>query len=353
MKSNPLRLALAGAGLVGRRHIAAIAECEQVAPAAVVDPRREAGESCAAAVGARWFRSLAEMFAACRPDGVILATPNHMHLPNGLECVRAGCPILVEKPIAASAAEGETLVKAAAAAGVPVLVGHHRRYNPLAQKAREAIDAGKLGRLRAAHANCWLYKPDDYFDDAPWRKEKGAGPVAVNLVHDIDLMRYFCGDVESVQAQTVPAARGYENEDVAAAILRFVGGALGTVTVSDAVVAPWSWELTAGENPVYPHTGQSCYFLGGSHGALSLPDLTLWEHSGVRSWWRPLKPGVLRCEAADPLVGQIRHFAAVIAGEAAPLVSGAEGVKTLRVIEAVRRSAAAGRPVRIESGAGR
>jgi predicted dehydrogenase len=340
-----VQLALVGAGLVGRRHAAAIAECEGVSLAAVADPG-EAGRSCAAAAGAPWYRSLAEMFSECAPDGAILATPNNVHLENGLECVRAGCPMLVEKPLAISAAEGGVLVEAAAAADVPVLVGHHRRHNPLVQKARDVIDAGKLGRLRAVHASCWLYKPDDYFDRAAWRKEKGAGPVSVNLVHDVDLMRYFCGDVESVQAQTAPAARGYANEDAAAVILRFAGGALGTLTVADAVVSPWSWELTAGENPVYPDTGQSCYFLGGSHGALSLPDLTLWENNGVRSWWQPLRMSVLDCEAVEPLVKQIRQFAAVIAGAAEPLVSGAEAVKTLQVIEAIHRSAASGEIVR-------
>ena len=346
------QLALAGAGLVGRRHAAAIAKCENVALTAVADPG-EAGKTCAEAAGARWYRSLADMFADCKPDGVILATPNNAHVENGLECARAGCPMLVEKPVATSAAKGKVLVEAAAAAGVPVLVGHHRRHNPLVQKARQVIDSGKLGRLRAVHANCWLYKPDDYFEQAPWRKEKGAGPVSVNLVHDMDLMRYFCGDVESVQAQTAPASRGYDNEDVAAAVLRFASGALGTVTVADTIVSPWSWELTAGENPVYPHTSQSCYFLGGSHGSLSLPDLTLWESNGTRSWWQPLRESAPDCETAEPLIKQIQQFAAVIAGEASPLVSGDEGVKTLQVIEAIHQSAVSGEMVRLDSAATR
>lgn len=350
MKASSIQLALAGAGLAGQRHAAAIAGCEGVSLAAVADPG-ENGKAFAAKAGAPWFPSLGEMLAGCKPDGIILATPNNAHVENGLQCARAGCPILVEKPIATTSVQGQILVDAAAAAGVPVLVGHHRRHNPLAQKAREVIDAGKLGQLRAVHANCWLYKPDDYFDKAPWRKQKGAGPVSVNLVHDIDLMRYFCGNVESVQALASPAARGYDNEDVAAAVLRFDGGALGTVTVADAVVSPWSWELTAGENPIYPHTGQSCYFLGGSHGALSLPDLTLWESNGVRSWWQPLRTSAPGYDAAEPFVRQIRHFASVITGDVKPLVSGAEGVRTLQVIEAVHRSVAGGAPVRPGSAA--
>ncbi len=344
-----IQIVIAGAGLIGCRHIAAIAECEGVSLAGIVDPS-DIGKECSIKANVPYFRSLAEMFAACRPDGVIIATPNNMHVQNGLECVRAGCPILVEKPLATSAADGKVLTAAAAAAAVPLLVGHHRRHNPLVQKAREAIDANKIGQLRTVHAVCWLYKPDDYFEQAPWRKKKGAGPISINLVHDIDLVRYLCGDVESVQAQAAPAVRGYENEDVAVAMLRFVNGALGTVTVSDTVVSPWSWELTAGENPVYPRTKESCYYLGGSHGALSLPDLTLWQNNGERSWWQPLESDMLAYETIEPLVRQIKQFAAVIAGGAKPLVSGAEGVKTLQVLEAIHLSAInSGKQVNVET----
>lgn len=143
------------------------------------------------------------MIALEKPDGIILATPNQMHAENGLQCIAVRCPLLVEKPLACTADEAVMLVEAARQAGVPLLAGYHRRHNPIIQKARQLISAGELGRLRAVHVNCWLYKPDNYFDDAPWRKSPGAGPVAVNLVHDIDLVRHLCGEVVSVQAQTV------------------------------------------------------------------------------------------------------------------------------------------------------
>ncbi|MGI9490331.1 MAG: Gfo/Idh/MocA family protein [Geminicoccaceae bacterium] len=110
----------------------------------------------------------------------------------------------------------------------------------------------------------------------------------VNLVHDVDLIRYLCGEVTDVQAQATPSARGYENEQVAAAVLRFENGAIGTITVADSVVSPWSWELISGEYPVYPRTAESCYLLGGSRGSISVPDLKLWTHRGERSWWKPI-----------------------------------------------------------------
>ena len=142
--------------------------------------------------------------------------------------------------------------------------------------------------------------------------------------------------------QASPSRRGFENEDLSAAILRMENGAIGTLTVSDSVVSPWSWEMTSGEYPVYSSTAQSCYMLGGSEGSLSVPDLTLWRHDGGRDWWKPITATVEPRDASDPLINQIAHFAAVIAGEEQPLVSGDEGLKTLQVIEAIQKAARTG-----------
>ena len=276
----------------------------------------------------------------CVPDGVILATPTLLHVELGLNCVARRCPVLIEKPLASTSDDAAILVARAEQDDVPVLVGHHRRHNPLVQRARQAIDDGLIGDIRALHAVCWLYKPDAYFTEAPWRTRAGAGPILVNLVHDVDLIRYLCGDVVSVQAQAAPSARGHENEDVAAAVLRFANGAIGTITVSDTIAAPWSWELTARENPIYPPTSQACYQIGGTDGALSIPNLTLWKYEGEKSWWAPISASALPRETADPLINQVEHFAEVIAGRAPPLVSAREGLNSLRVVEAIQRSAA-------------
>jgi predicted dehydrogenase len=252
-------------------------------------------------------------------------------------------PVLVEKPLTVTSAEGAHLVRASQEASVPLLVGHHRRHNPLIQQARRLINSGRIGDIRAVHVTCWFYKPDSYFDTAPWRKQQGAGPISVNIVHDVDLMRAFCGDVQSVRAVARPSRRGYENEDVAAAVLEFESGAIGTLTLSDSIAAPWSWEMTARENGVYPAVPESCYLIGGSAGSMSIPDLRVWTHSGeTPDWWTPIAATSLPTETSDPLANQIVHFCDVIAGRALPLVSGKEGLKTLQVVEAVQNSAKSG-----------
>lgn len=341
-----VRIAVAGVGLIGKRHVEAIATASAVTLSAIVDPS-SLGRDYAEEMGALWYPDLEELIAVDRPDGVILATPNQVHIPNGLATVGAGIPTLIEKPVAASASEAESLVLQAENTNVPLLVGHHRRHNPLITAARTAIDEGRLGRIVSVHGMFWLYKPDDYFE-VSWRTEKGAGPVFLNLIHDVDLLRYLVGEITEVFALESNAMRDNAVEDTACIMLRFEGGALGTINVSDTAVAPWSWELTAGENPAYPHTDQACYFIGGTHGSLELPRNRLWHNTGKRSWWEPIETSDIVSQPADPLVRQIENFRDVILGRADPVVSGREGLRALQVVEAVKMSAQQGGPVGLD-----
>ena len=342
--SKKMQIAVVGFGLIGRRHAEVVGRAPDMALTAIVEPSIE-GQATATALGVPVFASLDEMLRTSRPDGVLLATPTPLHLEQGLTCIAAGRPVLIEKPIAVTSDEARQLTEAADKAGVPLLVGHHRRHNGMVQAAKRALTEGAVGDIRAVQATCWFYKPDHYFEAAPWRTKKGAGPVSVNLVHDADLLRHFCGEVTSVQAIAVPSRRGFENEDLATAVLKFQSGAIATISVSDSIVAPWSWELTSRENPAYAATSESCYLIGGSEGGLSLPDFRVWRHENAPDWWTPILAKNLTCNMEDPLAVQMAHFAAVIAGREAPLVSGWEGLKSLEVVEAVALSSASGREI--------
>lgn len=345
--SKKTEIVVAGFGLVGRRHAEVIRRAPNMSLAAIVEPSPE-GQLAARACDVPVFATIEEMLSTSKPEGVVLATPTPVHLKQGLTCIDAGCPVLIEKPIAVTSEEALQLTEAADRAGIPLLVGHHRRHNGMVQAAKLALTQGAVGDIRAVQATCWFYKPDHYFEVAPWRTQKGAGPISVNLVHDVDLLRHFCGDVTSVQAIAVPSRRGFENEDLATAILRFESGAVATISVSDSIVSPWSWELTARENPAYPATSESCYLIGGSEGGLSLPDLRVWRHEDKPDWWTPISAKNLTCRMDDPLAVQMAHFAAVIAGEETPLVSGWEGLRSLEVVEAVDLSSRSGREIALE-----
>lgn len=343
---DTLKIAVAGAGLAGAQHITALRRAEGVTLAAVVDPGAN-GADAARRENTPHFQSLGEMLENTRPDGVVIATPTRLHPEGAAVCAAAGLPMLVEKPIAADTEQAAQMIKAARANNAPLLVGHHRRHNPLVAAARETIASGALGRMTVINAQCWLCKPDDYFDNE-WRRQKGAGPLFINAVHDIDLLRHLCGEVESVRAADTRIARSFEAEDSAALLLKFANGALGTMTVSDATVAPWSWELTAHENPAYPFTSESCYFIGGTRGSMSLPDLVLWQNPAARGWWQPITATRPVFDfGGDAIFRQILQFAAVIRGEQQPLVPGEDALRALTIIEAAKQSAKTGETVRL------
>jgi predicted dehydrogenase len=339
-------LAVVGAGLIGRRHAAAIGAADGVELACIVDPS-EPGRAFAGDCGVPHFATIAEMIAAGGVDGVLLATPNQLHAEGGLACIEAGLPVLIEKPLASSVEEAKRIVAAAERRRVPIATGHHRRHNPLIAKTKELIDEGRIGTIASVHGSTWFMKPEDYFD-VDWRRQKGAGPVYVNLIHDVDLLLYFCGPVVEVQAMESNAVRGFEVEDTAVILLCFASGTLGTVNVCDTAVAPWSWELTARENPDYPATTQDCYWIAGDQVSLSLPNLALWSNSGKRSWWEPISATKMIFDFADPLVRQAEQFGRVVREGEKPLVTGGDGLAALTVIEAVKTSAAARTPVRLD-----
>ncbi|MEA3251780.1 MAG: Gfo/Idh/MocA family oxidoreductase [Pseudomonadota bacterium] len=340
--SKPLRIALIGAGTMGRQHQAVIARQPDATLCAIADPG-DAGRAFAAELGVPAYRDPRELLAAERPDAAIIANPNALHVASALECLAAGVPALIEKPVGVSLEEVATLVTAARRHSTPLLVGHHRRHNPLIGRAHEWLADGVLGEPTNVTALWQLHKPDDYFA-ALWRREPGNGLLHTNLIHDLDLLRHLCGEVVEVQAMTSQQLRGLPYADTAALMLRFANGALGTINASDSASAPWSWELTSGENPVYPQqSGQPCYLLAGTAGALALPQLRAWRYADEPHWHAPLAEEAITPDAGAALDRQLAHFIAVARGEAVALIDVEDAARTLALIDAVERAAASGR----------
>ena len=341
-----VRIAVAGAGLIGRRHIEEVDASATAELAAIVDP---VPSDLAEKYGVARHASLAALFAAGRPDGVILATPNRLHVEGGLECVAAGVPVLVEKPVGDTVEGATRLVEAGEAAAVPVLTGHHRNHSPIVATACEIVRSGVLGRIVAVTGTALFRKPDAYFDaGGGWRRRPGGGPILLNLVHEVNSLLALVGDIVAVQAVTSSAAREFAVEDTAALVLTFANGALGTFLLSDAAASPRSWEQTSQENLDYAtHPDEDCYHIAGTDGSLSVPTMRLRTYAGEPSWYVPFASSVVPLERSDPLANQITHFAAVIRGEAEPICSGRDGLRTLQVVEAVTESARTGAPVTV------
>jgi predicted dehydrogenase len=339
-------LAVVGVGAIGRRHVELIAANPCTKLVALADPA-PAAQAFAGSLGVPVFESIPDLLSHTQVDGIIVATPNALHAANVLECVARGVPAFVEKPVAVTVEQAEQMQRAAEAAGVPVLVGHHRRHNPIIKRAREAIVSGAIGALTAVSGR-WLARKADAYYSVGWRTEVGSGgPILTNLIHDVDSIRFIAGEIDAVQAMTSSARRGFAVEDTAAILLRFANGALGTFSVSDATPSAANWELSSGENPDYPHVAADCYLLAGTAGSLDVPSLTLWSQSDARGWFHPLSRETLAYQPADPLALQLEHFLRVIERTERPLTTIADAARSLRVVLAIMQAASSGAIVRV------
>lgn len=347
--ARPVRIAIAGAGAIGRAHIAVTQASPGCTLSAIVDPS-PAAAALAAQAGVTLYGSIDELLARDRPDGLVLATPNPLHVPQALQCIETGLPVLLEKPIATTVAEGTRLLQAVEATGAKLLIGHHRAHSPILAKARQVIDSGQLGRLVAVMGSATFLKPAHYFDDAPWRREPGAGPILLNMIHEVHSLRMLCGEIVAVQAFKSHAVRGFAVEDTVAINLRFASGALGTFMLSDTAACARSWEQTSRENPAYAsYDDEDCYVITGTNGSLSVPTMRIKTYPRLqdRSWWKPFEVGSVGLVRKDPLQHQIEHFAAVVRGEAQALVTARDGLLNLRVTEAIAEAAQCGQAVEI------
>jgi len=234
---KPERLAVIGVGLIGLRHAELIQAHDACSLVGLcdVDPSRKA---VADRFGVPFYASIEELIEREQPSGAIIATSNPMHAAVADVCAQRSVHLLIEKPIASTLRQAQRIVETARECGIRVLVGHHRRHNPLIQKVRDLVRSGALGRLTGVSILWALMKPDAYFD-VGWRRERpGGGPGLINLIHELDSLRFICSEIEEVFARTSSAARGFEVEDSLSISLRFENGALGTILASDATPAP-------------------------------------------------------------------------------------------------------------------
>lgn len=338
------RIALLGAGLIGREHAELLSSHPEVEIAAVCDPSPEAA-SLAERLSVPHRTDYLAMLDEIRPDGAIVALPNQLHAPAAIACIERGVACLIEKPIAESVGAAAQICAAAERHNVPVLVGHQRRHSPDIRAAKQAIESGALGRLVGVNGMTMFDKPTEYFN-MEWRRKVGGGVLLINLIHDIDVLRYLVGEIESIRAFTSNAQRGFEVEDTASISIRFVNGALGTFLISDNAVSPWAWEYTSGQALYHPAQPGPSLFLAGSKGALSVSDLYLWRHANEGEHWQhPLVREYRGAPGLPTYLAQLNHFLAVIRREEQPLISATDGRATLAATLAVARAAAEDRTV--------
>jgi len=336
-----MRVLLSGPGLIGKKHAELIAQSDHSLLVGIVAPPHSENIAFAAARDLPLYSSLEDAFANTPFDAAIIASPNEFHVPQALTCLKHGIPVLVEKPLAADLGSAALICAEAKRLNVPVLVGHHRTYSAMLRSARSFMESLEFGELTAVQGAAVFRKPEHYFEEGPWRSKAGGGPILINLIHEIGILRFLCGPISTASAMASHARRGFEVEDTAAINLRFQNGALGTFILSDIAASDRSWELTTGENPAYPRSSETaCYHFAGTNGSLDFPTMRarFYAQGGAPSWWSPFEVRSLMTETADNLARQLAHFEAVVLDGAQPLVPAEEGFENMLVIDAIRRA---------------
>lgn len=330
-------LCVIGGGSIGFRHMSVAAASELIELTAVVEPvfarRKELIN-----LGFPAVASVDEV--PKHTKGAVIATPTQDHANSAQTALDRGWAVLVEKPVTGTIGEGKALCEAAERLGLPLFAGHHRRCHPFSIAARNHLKA--IGDIVAVQG-LWSMRKHDTYYDVEWRRRAGSGPILTNLSHEIDLLRFFAGEIESVCAMVSNTARGLDVEDTASLSFRFENNSLGSFLISDAGVSPWSFEAATGENPDLATSGQDSLRIIGTRGALSFPSLTLWHEAGVRSTdWRSelIKTKGPSFSKIDPLLVQIERFAYVVdGGQDDLLATGRDGLKTLEATLATLMSA--------------
>jgi predicted dehydrogenase len=145
------------------------------------------------------------------------------------------------------------------------------------------------------------------------------------------------------------AVRGYEVEDSVSCSLQLANGALISIALSDTAASPWSWETAAGEDTtLFPQRLVSSHFFAGTHGAVSMPDVTYWHYEGERGRQAPISDTKLEVARTNTYANQLEHFIQVARREATPVIDGFDAARTLEVTLAIQEAASSGIRVKLQ-----
>jgi predicted dehydrogenase len=322
-----------GVGFMGARWARAIAEHPAARLALVTDVREAAGKAMAGRYGARFVGDTLQAAADPRLHGVVVCTPEHLHVEAALAAIEAGKALAVEKPLAHTVEECARIRDRARELGVPVLVGHVLRFEPRYALVRGAIEAGEIGAVRGLRGERIGLVSD---------QEVLQGRTSLPLyygVHELDLARWYAGDVARVYAERSDGllrACGYDVEDLYSATLRFTGGAHGTLTLGWCLPAHTPGFGLAGVT-VIGETG----LLRVVQGDVGVLRVGRDGKGDVDVSWAPEVHG--RLDGA--LAAEVGHFVDCVRGVAEPLCTAEDGSEAVRASLALEASARSGVPV--------
>jgi predicted dehydrogenase len=233
-----IRIAIVGCGRIARRHADLLGTGQiagaQLAAVCDIDPQRT--RAYAEKYNVTGFDDLEQMLAHADADVVAVLTPSGTHAAVAIQVARSGRHVIVEKPMALTLPDADAMIQAAEAAGVRLFVVKQNRFNVPVVKAREALLAGRFGKLVLGTVRVRWCRDQRYYDQDAWRGTwaQDGGVIANQASHHVDMLGWFMGPVESVHARSARALVEIEAEDTAVATLKFRSGALGIIEATGA-----------------------------------------------------------------------------------------------------------------------
>jgi len=330
-----LKAAVIGVGSMGRHHARVYSELGQTTLVGIADAVEEIGKRVASLYNVPAYTDYHEMLEREKPDVVPVAVPTGLHAAVAQEVMEAGAHVLVEKPIAASVAEGEALIRCAKACNRHFMVGHIVRFNPAMQALKMHLEAGELGRI--FQIVCRRVGP------FPTRIQD-VGVVIDLSPHDLDVMRFVTGDEPVTVFAETEKQLHTAHEDLVMALLRFRSGIAGMLEIN------WLTPVKVREMTVL-----------GERGMFRVDDLNqdLYFHENAQAngeGWNALSvmKGVSEgrmirypLQRYEPLKAELEAFANAVINDQPVPVSGEDGLMALRVALALVESGETGKLVAV------
>lgn len=289
MSADALRAAVFGLGSMGANHARVLNALHGVELVGVMDTASDAVNRATSGRTARGYTDVAAMLAAERPDLVVVAVPTSLHHEVTLQALEAGAHVLVEKPIAATRAEGEEMIAAAQARNLLLTVGHIERYNPAVRELKRRLGEGELGRIFQVRATRLGPFP---------ARIRDVGVVVDLAPHDLDVMRYLL-ESEPIRLYAETEQRIHtDHEDLLTGIVKFASGAVGLLEINWLTPTKVRTVSVTGERGMYlaDYLTQDLVFYANPESGSVAEGEIIWRH----------------IKREEPLVVELREFVAAI-----------------------------------------
>jgi UDP-N-acetyl-2-amino-2-deoxyglucuronate dehydrogenase len=341
---SKVRFGIIGGGMAGPLHAGALRDIPDAETIAFCDVNEDVAKKFSAEYGIpNWYTDYREMLKRDDIDAVCIATPPFLHEQMVIDCAKAGKHVMCEKPISITCNSADRMIKACDEAGVKFGVIFMYRFMDQAKMIKKALDEGRLGKLLSVDCSGKCFRSDEYYASGAWRgtwKGEGGGSLISQTVHFIDLMLYFCGDVERLFGNYMTTLHpDIEVDDVANAVFKFKNGALGSLVSSSAV------------RPGYPRHIE----IHGEKGTIKIveEEIVEWKVDGMNEDDFLTKT---KTDSGDTTHGagyvateyhrrQLTDFIEAIREDRKPMVDGVEGRRTLEFIRAIYQSGDTGKEV--------